>query len=330
MKAIAAVAGLACLAFPNVAQAEPQPKRPGDGAPAEISFTRIPAVPEPDAIPLYPQPLGSASTEVWDKIYFGFRVVRNVTRPTLTPVLPPSGKGTGAAVVVVPGGGFTMVQMDIEGWTIAHWLADHGIAAFVLKYRVRATPPDEGAFTTELNREISQQNGSKPAPPDPNAPLAYQDAIAALKLVRANSARWDIDPKRVGMIGFSAGAVTTMGAVLEATPADRPDFFGYIYGPMHEPLTSSVYAQPGGFTVPQNAPPMFAALAMNDPAFGGKGFAIVDSWNKAGRPVELHAYQTGGHAFGLGLPGTTSTMVMPEFRAWLQFNGFLGKQGNAG
>lgn len=61
----------------------------------------------------------------------------------------------------------------------------------------------------------------------------------------------------------------------------------------------AVYAQPGGFTVPQNAPPMFAALAMNDPAFGGKGFAVVDSWNKAGRPVELHAYQTGGHAFGV-------------------------------
>jgi len=178
MKAIAAVAAMAWLAFSNGARAAPQPNAPGYGAPVGISFTRIPAVPEPDAIPLYPQPMGSASTEVWDKIYFGFRVVRNVTRPTLTPVLPPPGKGAGAAVIVVPGGGFTMLQMDIEGWTIAHWLADHGIAAFVLKYRVRGTSPDEGIFTTELNREISQQNGSKPAPPDADQPFAYQDAIA--------------------------------------------------------------------------------------------------------------------------------------------------------
>jgi acetyl esterase/lipase len=324
MKRIAAIAAIACLA-PSIAPAQPQPGTPGDNVPVGMNFTRIPAVPEPDAIPLYPQAMGSDSTEVWDKIYFGFRVVRNVTRPTLTPVLPAAGKGTGAAVIVVPGGGFTMLQMDIEGWTIAHWLADHGIAAFVLKYRVRATPPDEGIFTAQLNREISQQNGSKPAPPDADAPIAHEDAIAALKWVRANSPKWGIDPAHVGMIGFSAGAVTTMGVVLKASPSDRPAFFGYIYGPMDAVLASSVYAQPGGFTVPQDAPPMFAALAMNDPAFGGKGFAVVDSWSKAGRPVELHAYQKGGHAFGLGLPGTTSTMVMPEFRAWLQFNGFLGK-----
>jgi hypothetical protein len=74
---------------------------------------------------------------------------------------------------------------------------------------------------------------------------------------------------------------------------------------------------------PANAPPMFAALAMNDPAFGGRGFAAVDAWNKAGRPVELHAYQNGGHGFGLGLPGTTSTLVMPEFLTWMQSNGFI-------
>jgi hypothetical protein len=88
-------------------------------------------------------------------------------------------------------------------------------------------------------------------------------------------------------------------------------------------VVSSLYGSTDGFAVPANAPPMFAALAMNDPAVGGKGFALVDSWNKAGRPVELHAYQSGGHAFGIGLPGTTSTMVMPEFYGWMQSNGFI-------
>ncbi|HEY3835444.1 MAG TPA: alpha/beta hydrolase [Bryobacteraceae bacterium] len=320
---MAAFAATACVILSSAAQAQSQSKLPDHGAPMTLSLTRIPTVSEPSAIPLYPQATGSASSEVWDKIYFGFRVVRNVTQPTLTPIFPPVGKRSGAAVVVVPGGGFTLLQMDMEGWAVAHWLADHGIAAFVLKYRLRPTPPDEDEFTAELNQEISRQHGSKPPVPDTDAPFANEDATAALKLVRANSAKWGIHPAHVGMIGFSAGAITTMGAVLEASPADQPNFFGYIYGPMDSIMLSSLYGSKKGFTVPPNAPPMFAALAMNDPAFGGKGFALVDGWDKAGRPVELHAYQEGGHAFGIGLPGTTSTMVMPEFYLWMQSNGFI-------
>ena len=316
IRTMAVVAAALCAISLSASQAQ----KP---APMGISFTRIPTVPETGTIPLYPETMGSASTEVWDKIYFGFRVVRNVTRPTLTPFLPPAGKATGAAVVVVPGGGYTMIQMDIEGWGIAHWLADHGVAAFVLKYRTRPTPPDEDTFAAALNQEISQQGSSKPAPPDTDMPVARADAIAALKMVRANAAKWGIDPAHVGMIGFSAGAMTTMDTVLHAPAADLPNFFGYIYGPMNEVVASAIYGPPDGFKVPKNAPPMFAALAMNDPAFGGKGFAVVDSWNKAGRPVELHAYQAGGHAFGSGLPGTTSTMVMPEFYAWMQSDGFV-------
>ena len=320
---VAAIAVASVVILSSEVQAQPQSAPSDQGPQPAISFTRIPKVPEPDAFVLYPKATGSPASEVWDKIYFGFRVVRNVTQPTLTPVLPPPDKRTGAAVVVVPGGGFTLLQMDIEGWTVAHWLADHGIAAFVLKYRLRATPPTEADFVVALNKEISQENGSKPAPPDTDLPLATEDAIAAVKFIRADSGKWGIDPAHVGMIGFSAGAMTTINAVIKASPADRPNFFGYIYGPMDAASVTSQYGPPDGFTVPANAPPMFAALAMNDPAFGGKGFALVDSWNRAGRPVELHAYERGGHAFGIGLPGTTSTMVMPEFRAWLQLNGFV-------
>ena len=319
----AAIAATSVVMLSSKVQAQPQSAASDRGPQPAISFTRIPKVPEPNAFVLHPKDTGSPAGEVWDKIYFGFRVVRNVTQPTLTPVLPPPDKRTGAAVIVVPGGGFTLLQMDIEGWTVARWLADHGIAAFVLKYRLRATPPLEDEFAVALNKEISQQNGSKPAPPDTDMPLATEDAIAAVKLIRADSIKWGIDPAHVGLIGFSAGAMTTMNAVVKSSSADRPNFFGYIYGPMDATSISSQYGTPDGFTVPANAPPMFAALAMDDPAFGGKGFAIVDRWNKAGRPVELHAYEHGGHAFGIGLPGTTSTMVMPEFRAWLQFNGFV-------
>lgn len=277
-----------------------------------FTFTRIPAVAEPGAVPLYPAPTGSASTEIWDTMGNGQRIVRNVTTPTLRPFLPPAEKATGAAVIVAPGGGFTMLSMDNEGWPIAQWFADHGVAAFVLKYRLLPTPADEAQSLRETMPKILASMHSKAPPPDIKAPLATQDALAALKLVRANAAKWGVDPKRVGMIGFSAGAMTSLRSVLEGAPGERPDFVGYIYGPMQ------------AVTVPAGAPPMFAALAIDDPLFGGRGFDIIGSWHDAGIPVELHAYERGSHGFGAGAPGTTTTMLLPEFYAWMQSRGLLG------
>jgi len=330
MRAMETVAAILLVVISSAAQ--PQNAIPDRAKPLTLTFSRIPAVAEPSAIALYPQAMGSPTTEVWDTLHYrkdlGFRVVRNVSHPTLTPVFPPAGKASGAAVVVVPGGGFTLLQMEMEGWTVARWLADHGIAAFVLKYRLRPTPPGEDEFTAELNQEVLGQTSGKPASPDTDAPLATEDAIAAVKLVRVHSAQWGINPSHVGMIGFSAGAMTTMGAVIEAPPADRPTFFGYIYGPMDALNIAHLYESKDTFVVPAAAPSMFAALAMDDPAFGGKGFALVDSWKQAGRPVELHAYERGGHGFGIGVPGTTSTMVMPEFLAWMHFNGFAKAIGD--
>jgi acetyl esterase/lipase len=285
------------------------------GVPPELvkafTFTRIDPVPEPKAMPLYAEATGSPSTEIWDKMGNGERVVRNVTRPMLTPVLPEPGKATGAAVLVAPGGGFAMLSMDNEGWPVAKWLADHGIAAFVLKYRLLPTPADEATHNRQSMETIAKAMSGKGGPPEIKAPLATQDAIAALKLVRANSAKWGVDPSRVGMIGFSAGAMMSLRAVLQGSGAERPNFFGYIYGPMD------------GVTVPAEAPPMFAALAMDDALFGGRGFGIVEAWKKAGRPVELHAYEQGNHGYGMGRPGTTTTMMMPEFYAWLEARGIV-------
>jgi acetyl esterase/lipase len=159
----------------------------------------------------------------------------------------------------------------------------------------------------------------KEAPPPLPDTGAGQDALAALKLVRGRAGEWDIDPKRVGMIGFSAGAITTLKAVAEADrdsdPATTPpDFFGNIYGPMD------------AMEVPANAPPMFAALAADDGLFGKENFDIVNSWRKAKRPVELHVYQTGGHGYGPGKPGTTNALMMPQFIAWAEMQGFLTPQ----
>jgi acetyl esterase/lipase len=283
-------------------------------SPPVPAFTRIEAPADPAAIPLYTgQPPGDDSRrepEVWDLMQ-GNRVVRNVARPTITPVLPERSKATGAAVVIVPGGGFQSVAMDGEGWPTARWLAEHGVAAFVLKYRLNETPADEAAFMRELVTRLGPMMSSTDRTLGLQEPRATADALQALKLVREGATHWNVDPARVGMIGFSAGSVATLEAVTTPDAAARPAFFGYVYGPM------------AATTVPPDAPPMFAAIAMDDPLFGRQGFGIIESWRSARRPVELHAYETGGHGFGTGKRGTTTTMLLPEFLAWMEARGIV-------
>lgn len=300
---IAQAASLLALALPSLAQLPP----------GLLDPPPVAAPAQPNAFPLYPDMQLGNVHESW-AMFGDDYIVRNVTVPTLTPFLPAPGKATGAAIIVAPGGAFMMLSMSHEGWNVAQKLADNGIAAFVLKYRLNETPEDRRAFgefaANRMGKALSLAASGQP-PTDIQDPLATQDAIAALRYVRQHAARWNIDPQRVGMIGFSAGAMATLRTVLEASPEDRPAFFGYIYGPM-VPVD-----------VPANAPPMFAAIAMDDELFDHEGFGIVESWRKAHRPVELHAYQRSNHGFGLGVPGTTSVLVMPEFVTWLASDGFL-------
>ena len=261
---------------------------------------------------LHPPVTANCAAEIWDRMGNGDRIVRNVVRPTLTPFLPDPARATGAAVIVAPGGGYKMLSMDNEGWPVAKWLADRGIAAFVLKYRVHETAADEQAFLREMGAVFEAAMRSGTRPPDLQEPRAVHDALQALRMVRKGAESWRIDPKRVGMIGFSAGAMTTLRAVLEGKAGEKPDYIGYIYGPMT------------AVEVPADAPPMFAALAIDDGLFGRQGFGIVESWRKAGRGVELHAYEKGDHGYGLGRPGTTTTLMMDQFRLWLGARGLLG------
>jgi len=295
-------------------------------APPSITYTRIEPPPQAlGALPLYPGAApgseDSKAAEVWDRMNDGQPVVRNVTHPTITPLLPSPDKATGAAVIVAPGGGFQILSMKNEGWAVAKWLADHGVAAFVLKYRPNETPEDEKAFVAAVATMMASASSAMASPNAsereawlPTDPRATADALQALKIVRANAVKWRIDPQRVGMMGFSAGAIATLDATLTVDAASRPSFVGYIYGPASEII------------VPADAPPMFVAGAMDDPLFALTGIGIVEKWRARGRPVELHAYETGGHGFGAGKPGTTTTMMLPEFLAWMQANGLTAKQ----
>jgi acetyl esterase/lipase len=266
--------------------------------------------PDPDAIALYegdaPGSESARQVEGWLE-FAGQRMLRNVTRPTLTPVLPAAGKATGAAVIIAPGGAYLMLSMENEGHAVARWLADRGVAAFLLKYRLDETPVEPAEFLREMGRRFA---GARSNPPL-RQPLADADALAALRMVRARSADWGVDPRRVGFLGFSAGAITALQAALAADPTTRPDFVAPIYGPLE------------AVAVPKDAPPMFLAMAADDPLFSRRGFALAEVWNQARRPLELHVYERGGHGFGMKQQGTTSDGWAEDFLRWMDARGLL-------
>lgn len=289
------------LSAPALAQPAGMPQPKPAAAPAE-----------PDAIPLYGDKTpGSPATEVWSTMGPSDLGVRNVTRPTLTPVLPKPGRANGSAVIVAPGGAFMLLAMQHEGWKVARALADRGITAFVLKYRLIETPKDPNEAMRFVGAQMMKEIGHPMEGELLKQSKAPEDAKAAIAMVRANAAKWHIDPARVGIIGFSAGAMTSRRVALDADAAARPAFVGYIYGPQDPE------------TVPTDAPPMFDAIALDDSLFPSKGFAIAQEWLKAKRPVEIHGYQRGNHGFGTGMPGTTTTLVIDEFVSWLAMNQFL-------
>ena len=277
------------------------------------TMTPIATPAQVDAIVLGTGPLpGATVPESWHRQY-GSAFARNVTVATLTPYLADPAKATGAAVIVAPGGGFRTLSMENEGSEVARALAARGVSAFVLKYRLNQTPRDMAAFERSMGEMFSGAAARPPSSPDAAAAnLAPQiaDARAAFALVRARAREWHVDADRVGMIGFSAGAMLTMATTLASEDA-KPAFIGNIYGPL------------GAVAVPADAPPMFVALAADDPLFGNAGIGLIDSWRGAKRPVEFHLYEQGGHGFGMYPKETTSNGWFDAFVHWLGMHGML-------
>lgn len=272
---------------------------------------------EPNAIPLGTGGVNNQpASETWFR-QWGDPMARNITKATLTPFLPKPGKANGAAVIVAPGGGFRWLSMGNEGWEVAQALADKGIAAFVLKYRLYPTPESLDDFKAWMNRPRStapadtSKSTTTPGPLQLDLSNQLADAEAAYAMIVKRANEWGVDTNRIGMIGFSAGAGLTMHSTLHSKTM-KLAFIGPIYGGM------------GPVAVPKNAPPMFNVIATDDFLFGGR-FGVIESWYKAGIPVEFHLYQNGGHGFGLGNPDRTSNRWFDAFMYWLEVNRFLRK-----
>lgn len=280
-------------------------------AQAEIARTTMPAPVHPNVTAL-PVSSCNPTSEVWHPDA-GLAAVRNVTCPTVQAFLPAKG-ATSAAVIVAPGGGFMGLAIEKEGWQVAQWLADHGIAAFVLKYRTSTTPADQGVFVDELQKALRGQPTKLPPLPTDTPPYARDDGLAALRYVRANSAALGVDPARVGFMGFSAGGFLTR-TMVELPNADRPAFAAPIYPNM------------AAMSVAADAPPMFVAIAQDDFLLAReKGFPLIESYRAAGRPIEFHLFPGGGHGFGLGKPGTPPAGWIELMHKWLDRSGMLAAQ----
>jgi acetyl esterase/lipase len=242
----------------------------------------------------------------------GVKRLSNVSEPTITLYLPPKEKANGTAVIVAPGGGYSILAIEHEGTQTCEWLNSLGVTAILLKYRVP-------------KREMQM----------PENLAMIQDAQRAVSLTRSRASEWGIDPNRVGMLGFSAGGNLTAWAALSGKRhyesiddadklSSRPNFALLIY--------------PGGlidkgghlkseFLVKKDAPPMFFVHATNDSS--ENSVALYSALKTVGVPAELHLYASGGHGFGMRkIPHPCATW--PDRAAdWLTARGLLEKKKSA-
>ncbi len=237
------------------------------------------------------------------------RTVRSVVRPSLTPFPPKKGTANGIAVVVAPGGAFRFLTWDNEGTKVAEWLSERGVTAFVLKYRLVDTGSTDAGLQKsmqELFQSMREPGGPFEHPETKQvAEMAAEDGRQAIKVVRQQAAKWNINPKRVGIMGFSAGAVVATRVGVRHDADSRPDFVGAIYGaPMQE------------FAVPADAPPLFVLFAKDD-GIGVQATEFHKKWKDAGKPAELVALESGGHGFGMSKRGQPTDDWIERYWKWL-------------
>ena len=258
-----------------------------------------------DTLPAADRPaiaLSSAdgSSEQWEGMW-GQVMVRNTLAPSLYPVRPRDGKGNGKAIIVVPGGGYRFVSIDSEGFRVADQLAGQGYTACVLKYRTVPTPRDIPAYKADLASVFG--NIGKDDLPDHQP--AIDDLAAAIAYVHANAAALGIEPDQIGAIGFSAGARSVIRVLEDKNEAKILAHAALIYPPM----LKSVQGGP--------RPPMFMAIAVDDPLFVQGGLGMVNTWLAESQKIEFHLYSGGGHGFGMRPMGPTSDNWFNQYVLWL-------------
>jgi len=300
-----------------------------DDARVEIASPR--AAPTQEVIPLWPEGPPWTIPDVGPETAYrgppgvsvGTTMLRNVSEPNLTVFEPAKGKANGVGVIVCPGGGWRILAWEHEGLDVARWLANAGYTAFLLKYRVMGTP----AKSEDFEAAMAAMNARLAAPvPGAKAPRALKDLVSdagtmhareiaaedgrrALAIVRDRAADWGLQPDRLGMIGFSAGAFLVADVAMD--PQGPPlAFVAPIYG-----------GETRGRPVPADAPPLFTVIAQDDRLLFKVVEGLYADWSNADRPAELHIFARGGHGFGMIRQGIPVDRWTDLFADWLADQG---------
>jgi acetyl esterase/lipase len=264
------------------------PSAAQSGWPPATSHTTINLWPGPAPDPVPTNGPEADTTTAKDNLIAGKPLVRlgNVSVPTLT-LYSPKGEDTGAAVVVFPGGGYNILAIDLEGTEVCDWLNAKGINCILVKYRV----PNTGPYMTK-------------------SPAALEDAQRALGLVRQHASEWHIDPNRIGVLGFSAGAHLAVAlsthydkrlyAPIDAADqlSCRPDFAVIVY-PGYLADTEHSFLDKLDLHPTAQTPPTFIVQAEDDPVHVENSTTYFLALKAAKVPAELHLYSEGGHGYGL-------------------------------
>jgi len=275
-----------------------------------ILFTAAPTFAQlpkkvPEALPLWPKGAPGSETRAAEAEQVVGSNISNVHNPSLTPYVPDAAKATGTAVIICPGGGHSKLCLGHEGYALAEWFRDRGIAAFVLKYR------------------LAREKGSTYTVQD----HAMADTRRAIRFVRSRAGEWHLKTDRIGILGFSAGGELAAYAAMKNDPSNkdaadpidrqssRPDFQALIY-----PGSS------GSFKVEPGMPPVFLAAGYNDRPDIAEGLATLYMKYKTAKiPAELHIFANAGHGFGYRPDAKPSAAARwhERFREWLADSGFL-------
>jgi acetyl esterase/lipase len=251
-------------------------------------------------------------------------MLRNISDPTLTVFRPSGGKPNGIGVIVCPGGGWRILAWEHEGFEVARWLAARGYTAFLLKYRVRGTPAAQEEFDADMAKMFAGIDLTRKAKTAFRAmsdivpaeafraarAAAADDGRRAIAIVRERAKEWNVDPAKVGIIGFSAGAFLVVDVALEPHAAPLA-FVAAIYG-----------GETLGRPVPEDAPPLFTCIAQDDVLLYRVVEGLYAEWTDAGRSAELHIYRRGNHGFGMVKQGAPSDRWIDQFGEWLTDLGF--------
>jgi acetyl esterase/lipase len=300
------------LVFLAIAAIALSASAPSSGWPPPANLTTIPLWPNraPGAPLKTTGPEGDTTTAK-DRAVADKPVIRigNVSVPTL-PVYPPKTANTGAAIVVFPGGGYNILAIDLEGTEVCDWLNSAGITCVLVKYRV----PNTGPY--------------------PKSDAALQDAQRAVGMVRQHATEWHINPKRVGVLGFSAGAhlsaaISTHYDKRLYDPVDaadqlscRPDFAIVVY-PGYLAIAEKDFAPNPDINPTADTPPTFIVQAEDDTVHVENAVVYFMQLKKAKVPTELHIYTEGGHGYGLRRTKLPVTTWPQTAQTWLHTIGVL-------